>query len=603
MWLRDRSSSFFPGLEAAENAFHHSFTGTNVAGALPRKRPNTFPPFPNNMSGKNPHPLRQRLILAILHSLLCMLLTGCGGGGSGGGGDKSTTTQPTPAVTSPTITAQPASQTVTVGESASFAVTASGTAPLSYQWRRNGANISSATSSSYRIAVTTTTDNGATFSVVVSNSVGSTQSNSATLSVNASSGPGAVITNQPSDATVTVGQTATFTVTASGTPPPTFAWQRSNDGSTWTFISGATSATYSFTSTKSDDNVLFRAVATNSTNTAYSQAAALYVYPPSGNPNGHFPVPVEARAEDVSSPDHVIGTGTPESCTAEAFIAAVAQGGKITFNGGTAPFTILLTRPAKVFNNKPNVVIDGGGLVTLSGGGTTRILYMNTCDPNQVWTTSHCQNQDTPRLTVQNLTFIDGSSKNETEYDGGGAIWVRGGRFKIVNCRFLANVCANLGPDVGGAAVRVFSQYQGLPVYVVNSTFGGSSTYGNVGSNGGGISSIGVNWAIYNSVFSHNRAIGNGANPAQPGTPGGGSGGAIYMDGNSLTLSIYGTLIENNQVNAHGSAIFFICNDHVGTLHLEDSTIRNNTGGSWYALPGISMHDDTRREIVNSTIQ
>ena len=135
---------------------------------------------------------------------------------------------------------------------------------------------------------------------------------------------------------------------------------------------------------------------------------------------------------------------------------------------------IVLKQTAKVFNNTgPRVVIDGGGQVTLSGDGVRRILYMNTCDPNQVWTTSHCQNQDHPQLTVQNLTFINGNSKGEEVYDGGGAVWVRGGRFKIVNSRFFNNVCADNGPDVGGAAVRVFSQYQGQPVYVVNSTFGG----------------------------------------------------------------------------------------------------------------------------------
>jgi hypothetical protein len=131
-------------------------------------------------------------------------------------------------------------------------------------------------------------------------------------------------------------------------------------------------------------------------------------------------------AEDVSSPDRLVGNGTPGSCTAAAFIQAVAQGGKIKFNCGPNPYTITLDHPAKVFNDKPDVVIDGGGLITLSGGGATRILYMNTCDPNQVWTTNHCQDQAQPRLTVQNLTFIDGNSKNELEYDGGGAIWVRG---------------------------------------------------------------------------------------------------------------------------------------------------------------------------------
>ncbi|HOD33414.1 MAG TPA: hypothetical protein PKO12_08045, partial [Holophaga sp.] len=187
--------------------------------------------------------------------------------------------------------------------------------------------------------------------------------------------------------------------------------------------------------------------------------------------------------------------------------------------------------------------------------------------------------------------------------DGGGAIWVRGGRFKIVNCRFFNNVCASAGPDVGGGAVRVFSQYQGLPVYVVNSTFGGAAGYGNTGSNGGALSSIGVSWSIYNSRFSHNHAVGNGGNPAQAGTPGGGSGGAVYNDGNTMTLALYGCLIERNVVKQHGSAIFFITNDRTGRLHIENTVIRHNTGGSWYVLPGISMHADTIRTLIDSTIQ
>ncbi len=327
--------------------------------------------------------------------------------------------------------------------------------------------------------------------------------------------------------------------------------------------------------------------------------------PAAGNPDGDYPVPAEARAEDVSAPDHVIGSGTPESCTPEAFLAAVALGGTIVFDGGPDPFTITLPEPATVFNDgNPDVVIDGGGLVTLSGGGTTRILYMNTCDPDQHWTTSHCQDQDHPRLTVQNLTFSAGNSTNETEYDGGGAIWVRGGRFKAVNCRFFNNVCASTGPDVGGAAIRVFSQYDGLPVYIVGCTFGGAEGYGNYGSNGGAISSIGVSWTILNSLFSHNRAIGNGANPAEAGTPGGGSGGAIYNDGNTMTLTLLGSRIEQNEVHAHGSAIFFVTNDHTGNIVIDRSVIRNNIGGSWYPVhPAISMHGDTEIEVTDSVIE
>jgi hypothetical protein len=326
--------------------------------------------------------------------------------------------------------------------------------------------------------------------------------------------------------------------------------------------------------------------------------------PPAGNPGGNSPIPLEGGLADISNPDQVIGDGTPQSCTGDAFIKAVAKGGKIVFNCGTEPVTITLDRPAKVFNDaNPDIVIDGRGLVTLSGGGKTRILYMNTCDQNQHWTTSHCQNQDHPRLTVQNITFSDGNSTSEKEYDGGGAIWVRGGRFKVVNCRFFNNACDSLGPDVGGAAIRVFSQYNNLPVYIVNSTFGGAQGYGNFGSNGGGISSIGVSWTIINSLFSYNRAIGNGGNPAQSGTKGGGSGGAIYNDGNTMTLTILGSLIEKNRVNAYGSAIFFVTNDHSGNIRIDNSVIHNNTGGSWYpVVPGISMHSDTKCVITNSTI-
>jgi hypothetical protein len=307
---------------------------------------------------------------------------------------------------------------------------------------------------------------------------------------------------------------------------------------------------------------------------------------------------------DTTDADQIIGTGTAASCTGDAVIAAVARGGIIRFDCGPDPVTITLDRPAKVVNDaNDDVVIDGEGKVTLSGGGQNRILYMNTCDGDQHWTTDHCDNQDTPRLTVQNLTFVDGNSKAEEEYDGGGAIWVRGGRFKLLNSRFFNNVCADDGPDVGGAAVRVFSQYEGQPVYVVNSTFGGEEGLGNRCSNGGGIGSIDVSWSIINSVFSHNQAIGAGGNPAEAGTPGGGSGGAIYIDGETMTLSLCGTLIEHNEVNAYGSGIFFVSNNHEGTLAIEDSVVRSNTGGGWNVLPGISMHDDTAQSTINSTIE
>jgi hypothetical protein len=320
-----------------------------------------------------------------------------------------------------------------------------------------------------------------------------------------------------------------------------------------------------------------------------------------GNPNGKATVPAEARAVDTSRPTRVIGNGTPGSCTSQAVVNAVAAGGVITFSCGPNPVTITMTATAKVRNaNGPRIVLDGGGLVTLSGGGKRRILYMNTCDKAQGWTTSHCQDQDHPQLTVQNLTFADGNATGETvDGGGGGAIFVRGGRFKVVNSRFVRNRCDSAGPDLGGAAIRVLSQSRGLPVHIVQSTFDGG-----VCSNGGALSSIGVSWVVLNSLMTNNSAIGRGANPAKPGTPGGGSGGAIYTDGNLFTIRIAGSVIQSNHAKEGGGAVFFVSNDRTGTMRIESSTLRRNPsdGFETSGFPGIFFLGARPPTVVGSTL-
>ncbi len=326
-------------------------------------------------------------------------------------------------------------------------------------------------------------------------------------------------------------------------------------------------------------------------NASASAAATAAAAQANGNPGGRAAVPAEARAVDTSKPTRVIGNGTPGSCTSEAVVSAVGAGGIITFSCGAAPVTIVMKATAKIKNVQgAKIVLDGGGKVTLSGEGRRRILYMNTCDKNQGWTTSHCQDQDHPSLTVQNLTFADGNSTGETaEGGGGGAIFVRGGRFKVVNSRFVRNRCDQNGPDLGGAAIRVLSQFHNQPVYVVGSTFGGASGQGGVCSNGGALSSIGVSWVVLNSVLSYNSAVGKGANPARGGTPGGGSGGAIYCDGNLFTVRLAGTLVEQNKANEGGGAVFFVSNDRSGTMSIESSTLRKNpsAGFETSGFPGI----------------
>ena len=138
----------------------------------------------------------------------------------------------------PSITTQPANLTVTAPNQASFSVVATGDAPLSYQWRRNGSNLSGATSSSYVLNPTAVSDSGAQFDVVVTNAAGSVTSTAATLTVN----PGPVppsITTQPANVTVTAPGSATFSVVATGDAPLSYQWRRNGAN-----ISGATNATY-----------------------------------------------------------------------------------------------------------------------------------------------------------------------------------------------------------------------------------------------------------------------------------------------------------------------------------------------------------------------
>jgi hypothetical protein len=287
---------------------------------------------------------------------------------------------------------------------------------------------------------------------------------------------------------------------------------------------------------------------------------------------------------------HVIGHGTPASCTSQAVVRAVAAGGVITFSCGPRPVTIVMKATARVRYTSAGVVL----------GGVRRILYLDTCDPAQAWTTSHCQDQSSPVLTVQNMTFANGNSVGQLfDGGGGGAIFDRGGQLKVTGSHFTGNRCDVSGPDLGGAAIRALSQYQNRPVSVTRSTFTGG-----VCSNGGALSSIGVSWVIQGSTFTGNRAIGRGANPAQAGTPGGGSGGAIYTDGNSYTVTIDGTVITGNSATEGGGAVFFVSNDRTGALRIEHSRLRGNPSAGFHTAgyPGIFFLGRGTPVVIASTL-
>jgi hypothetical protein len=320
-----------------------------------------------------------------------------------------------------------------------------------------------------------------------------------------------------------------------------------------------------------------------------------------GNPNGHAAVPAAAQAVSTARPNSVVGTGLPASCTSAAVVRAVAKGGVITFNCGPNPVTIMMKATAKVVNTHRRTVIDGGGKVTLDGRGKVRILYMNTCDPKQVYTTSDCWEQKWPQLVVQNLTFKDAYSgirqiKGKSTNYGGGAIFDEGGQLKVVNSGFFGNRCYRSGPDLGGAAIRALGMYQRRPVYINKDTFRSGRC-----SNGGALSSIDASWNVLDSVMTGNRATGRGENPQAKGTPGGGSGGAIYTDGDNYNVTINGSLIRDNTARGgEGGALFFVVDAGHGKLTIEYSTLHHNPAGGYDNAPGI--FDDVDHKVTYPTV-
>jgi hypothetical protein len=170
----------------------------------------------------------------------------------------------------PVMVTPPVSVTVNAGQTATFSASANGTAPLSYQWLRNGSAIAGATASSYTTPVTAGSDSGATFSVTVSNMAGTVTSSAAELMVNVPP----TIMLQPVTMTVNAGATATFGVAATGTAPLSYQWYRSGAA-----IPGAVASTYTTAATSGTDNgAVFTVTVSNVAGTATSAAATLNVH-------------------------------------------------------------------------------------------------------------------------------------------------------------------------------------------------------------------------------------------------------------------------------------------------------------------------------------
>jgi hypothetical protein len=268
----------------------------------------------------------------------------------------------------PSITAQPANALSIQGGTATFTVTASGTAPLTYQWLRNGQtfsgdNISGTASSTLTITSVSTSDS-ASYSVKVSNAAGSITSDNATLTV------GPFITAEPSSATVALGGTATFSVTATGTSP-TYQWYFDSDP-----MGGQTLPTLTL------NNV---------------QAANA----------GNYWVVVSNPAWSQESTVVTLSVLSPPSVTSPAS-QAVSQGQNVTFSvqaGGESPLTYQWTFQSA--NGGPFVQVPSGTgpsltliSVTTSNAGYYEVTVKNTLG-SITSGTAQLTVSPQPKITVQ----------------------------------------------------------------------------------------------------------------------------------------------------------------------------------------------------------
>jgi hypothetical protein len=324
------------------------------------------------------------------------------------------------------------------------------------------------------------------------------------------------------------------------------------------------------------------------------------------------PPPPEAALANISQPTSIVGSGSPEGCTFAALDAAVREGGVVVFACGAAPVTILLSASLlpPVSNGYANEtalahVIDGGGLVTLDGGNAVRIIS---------WLHGQSFQHNNDTLTLQRLRLVRGrttptqaippcppkgnmsNAACSTGFDDGegGAVLVRDGSLRIIECELAYNQAALLGPDTGGGAVYISGALQ-------TSFFVRSAFVGNTASNAGAIGLLWAGAVVIDSVFDGNAAVGFGANNNDPSkcscinngqneVGSGGNGGAIYKDGgDGRNLVVCGAEIRNTFANEFGCAIFLTDDGTVAKLVLADSILVNNSERTnWQWCPGVS---------------
>ncbi len=309
----------------------------------------------------------------------------------------------------PNVTTNPSNETVPAGQPVTFTAAAKGTPTPTVQWQvssNNGStytNILGATSATYTFS-TLADQTGNLYRAVFTNSAGTTDSNPGTLTCNIFP----VVTSNPASQTVNVGQSVTLTAAVAAIPTAAVQWQVStNDGGTYSNISGAIATSYSFAAAANESGDEYRAAFTNSLGTAYSNPATLTVNPVpqvTTNPasqtiNAGLTVSFTAAATSTSTPSvqwqvSTNGGGTYSNIsgatsTTYSFITMAVQTGdmyRAVFTnsaGGTAdtsPATLTVNPVPQVTLNPVSQAVNAGQSVTLTaaaiGSPTPTVQWM-----------------------------------------------------------------------------------------------------------------------------------------------------------------------------------------------------------------------------------
>lgn len=271
-------------------------------------------------------------------------------------------------------------------------------------------------------------------------------------------------------------------------------------------------------------------------------------------PNVCEPLVEPVRANTA---DHVVGNGSVASCNEDALRQAIERGGTIAFDcGGEA--TIALRSPLQI---RRDIALIGEGNITLTADGRHRLALLLGSDRGE---------RDPPRLRIQGMELTGGRATAESPppnletYAGrGGAIFNRGGELHIVDSYLHDNTGLARGAQHAGGAI--------YSAHGVSTLVDGSYLQANTASNGGAIGQYRTDLEIADTVIADNQATGTGGD-----TGDGGNGGGISMTGGGATLSLCGTILENNQASAYGGGLYRAAPELTPTTQIRRSAIRDN---------------------------